>query len=119
MEWVMSDFPKTIRERIWKMKSRKKGTFTYKGIEYKNRTACAVLLVEGGMSIADAARATKLTYPTVYVNVGEGKEKAHDRLVKYRTIAMAKKNRRPGDISKRLGISVPKVNSILKKSGVK
>lgn len=96
-----------------------KTTVTIDGVEYSSRTAAAKALVAAGKSLKEAAKATGMTYQTVYANT-KGAEKAAGRRVKYRILSLGKSGKRSaGEIAEKVGVSSSKVVSILKKAGIK
>lgn len=87
---------------------------TIDGVQYKNPTKAAIALVAAGKSLSEAAKATGISYQTVYANT-KGADKVGARRSRYRVLAMGKTGRRTAsEIAKKVGLNVSKVVAILK-----
>ena len=76
--------------------------FQYQGKDYASKTACAVSLVDGGMSVKVAAATVGIAYQTVYVNT-LGKDKRLKQLAKRQAkrLAMSKRNYSQAEVRRR------------------
>ena len=91
---------------------------TIDGVDYTSRTAAAVALVAAGKSVSEAAKIAGCTQATVHANTN-GKEKVNAWRRKNRILSLAKTGKKTAsEIATRVGVSTPKVVSLLKKSGL-
>ena len=90
-------------------------SFTYQDKEYNSKTACAVALVEGGLSVKVAAASVGIAYQTVYVNT-VGKKNRQRQMAKRRAkkLASSKRKYSQKEIAKRTGLGKDTVRSIFK-----
>jgi len=92
--------------------------FQRDGKDYASKTACAVELVAGGMSIKEAAVTVGCSYQTVYVNVskefGGGKETRLKQIAKRQAkkLAMSKRKYTKSEIARRTGLGEKTVRKI-------
>ena len=99
--------------------SKKSKGFTYEGTLYKSAKECGVALVAGGMRCCDAAKAVGVTSQTVYSGTPEGKA----NVLKNKAIRRVKELGTKGtyslaEISKKTGLSIPKIQAMLKKNNI-
>jgi hypothetical protein len=88
------------------------------GIEYDSRTAAARVMVASGKSLNDAAKATGMTYQTVYANT-TGKDKVKSRKTAYRILSLGRSgNKTVDEIAKKTGRNVCEVINILSKNNL-
>jgi len=91
---------------------------TIDGVKYDSATAAAVALVEAGKSLSEAAKATGITYQTVYANT-RGKEKRVEAAARRRVLAHGQKGKLSADeIATKVGMSTSRTVAILKKAGL-
>jgi DNA-binding CsgD family transcriptional regulator len=91
---------------------------TIDGVKYDSKVKAAQALVAAGKTISETADLTGITYQSVYAYT-KGMEKTQGRRARYRILALGKTgNRSPGDIAKKLNVSVPMVIALLKKNGI-
>jgi len=97
---------------------------TIDGTEYRSRTEAAKALVASGKSLSEtvkiieAATGKTMTYQTVY-SVTKGAEKVAHRRTHYRILSLGKSGRKTAsEIANKVGVSTPKVVSLLKKAGI-
>ena len=72
------------------MAKKNSRSVTIDGVKYNSATAAAVALVKAGKSISEAAKATGITYQTVYANT-KGKKKRIDDAARRRVLAHGQK----------------------------
>lgn len=75
------------------MAKKNSKSVTIDGVKYDSATAAAVALVEAGNSLSDAAKATGITYQTVYANT-KGKEKRAEAAARRRVLALGQKGKK-------------------------
>lgn len=100
------------------MAKKNSKSVTIDGVQYKSRTAAAIAFVEAGKSISDAAKASGVTYQTVYANT-KGKAKRAKAAARRRVIALGRKGKMTaGEIATKVGMSTSRTVAILKKAGL-
>lgn len=93
-------------------------SITIEGVKYDSKVKAAKALVAAGKSISETAEITGIKYQSVYAYT-KGNDKTQARRARYRILALGKTGKRsPGDIAKRLNVSVPMVIALLKKNGI-
>lgn len=90
-------------------------SFMYEDKEYNSKTACAIELVNGGLSVKVAAASVGIAYQTVYVNT-VGKKNRQRQMAKRQAkkLASSGKNYSQKEIVKRTGLGKDTVRSIFK-----
>jgi len=97
---------------------RSRVAVTIDGVDYNSRTDAAKALVAAGKSVSEAAKMAGCTTATVY-SVTKGAAGVANRRAKYRILSLAKTGKKTAsEIATRVGVSTPKVVSLLKKSGL-
>lgn len=100
------------------MAKKNSKSVTIEGVKYSSATAAAVALVESGKSLSEAAKATGITYQTVYANT-KGKEKRAEAAARRRVVAHGEKGKlTAGEIATKVGLSTSRTVAILKKAGL-
>lgn len=100
------------------MAKKNSKSVTIDGVKYKSATAAAVALVEAGKSLSEAAKATGITYQTVYANT-KGKEKRAKAAARRRVLALGAKGKlSAGEIATKVGLSTSRTVALLKKAGI-
>lgn len=100
------------------MAKKNSKSVTIDGVKYDSATAAAVALVEAGNSLSDAAKATGITYQTVYANT-KGKEKRAEAAARRRVLALGQKGKLTvGEIATKVGMSTSRTVALLKKAGI-
>jgi len=112
-------FNKVIRMKKKQSTKESDMSFSIHGVIFASRTAAAKEMVSKGMSIADSARMSGLTYQTVYVNT-VGVEKTAKRLAKYRAVRLASSSRNYTltDIASKVGMPKSTVSDMIRRANL-